>query len=156
MRRLLLTGLLLAVNMSSGWAAATFEASWKLANCHDVTDTAICTAQEVTDSLDFREQVQIAVARVAKQVQGEAVGTFTSDQWDKRASLAQNIMSVHILDDAAGNQTAHPGVDLWLDVFANGVAEVATATTTSTDADIEFLVTQMWDDAAGVSGNDLQ
>ena len=137
-------------------ADTTFEASWKLANCHDVTDTAVCSATEVTDSREFRHQVQNGMARVAKQVQGEGLSTFTSVQWTKRAELATNVLSIHFVDDGTGKTVARPGTEVWLDVFADAVAEVATATPTSTDADIEFLITAAWDDIAGVRGRDLQ
>ena len=124
--------------------AATFLDSWKLANFVDGTVTP--------DAEDFRRKVAIAIIRVAKIIGGENQSSFTLQQWQKRAALSTSVLGVEFTGDPP---TSQPGIDTWLDTFANGTAEVASITGASSDADIEFTVTAMWDDVAGVSGQDL-
>jgi len=132
------------------WADTTSDASWNLVHCVD-TVPASCDAAAVTAQEHFEAQVRVSMARVAKQIQGEAVSTLSTTQWIKRAALAASVLSSSVAVDG----TPSSGVAIWLPVFMEAVAEVSTATPTSTDADIEFLVSATWDDIAGVRGIDL-
>ena len=107
----------------------------------------------------FRNDLKIAMAKVALQVQGEAIsaGPYTDAQWRKRAALATNVLGVQFDQ----NGVAVPGIDLWIDSFAFAVAQNATIGDQTVpwnglDADMEFQVTAIWDDMAGVTGVDLQ
>jgi len=122
--------------------AASHLESWKLANFVDGTVTP--------DAEDFRRKVQIAVVRIAKQVAGEPQGNFTGKQWIKRAALAANILGVQFI-----NGQEKIGPEVWLDPFANAVADNIVIIPTSTDDDIEFTITSVFDDLAGVTGMDL-
>ena len=124
--------------------AATFLDSWKLANFVDNTETPHAT--------DFRRRVQSASVKVAKLVGGEAQATMTREQWQKRAALANNVLGTQIVGDPP---VPTAGSAIWLDTFANAVAQNPSITETSSDGDIEFEVTASWDDIAGVTGADL-
>ena len=115
--------------------AATHLESWDLANGVDT---------------DFRNRVQIALVRIARQIAGESQGTLTGKQQIKRAALATNILGVQIVN---GQELI--GSEVWLLPFANAVAENPVITSSSTDSDIEFTITTVFDDLAGVTGIDL-
>lgn len=116
--------------------------SWKLANFVDGTVTP--------DAEDFRRKVQIAMVRIAKQIAGEPQASLTGKQWLKRADLAANILGTQFVD---GQEKT--GSEVWLDSFANGVAESVAITLISNDGDIEFTVSAIFDDLAGVTGLDI-
>lgn len=122
--------------------AATHLASWTLANFVDATETP--------DALDFRHRVQIALVRIARQVAGESQGPLTGKQWIKRGHLAATILGTQIIDGMIFS-----GSEVWLDAFANAVAENVVIVASSTDGDIEFTVSSVFDDLAGITGNDL-
>lgn len=122
--------------------AATHLDSWKLANFVDGIETP--------DAEDFRRRVQLAMVRVAKAVAGEIQGTFRGKHWLKRGVLAANILNTQIVDGQA-----LVGSEIWLDPFANAVADNVSIVATSTDADIEFTIASVFDDLAGVVGSDL-
>ena len=126
-----------------------FLDQWKLAMCTTVGGN--CIQADVDDTVPFRARVELAMVKVATQVQGEPIGTLTARQWTKRATLATNVLSVQTFE----NGTCLPGSQIWLDTFCLAVTTNATITAASTDADIEFQVTAVWDDVAGVTGNDL-
>jgi len=150
MQRIVLAVLACIALAVPAWGDTTSDASWNLVHCVD-TVPASCDAAAVTAQEHFERQVRVSMARVAKQIQGEVATGLTTTQWIKRASLAASVLSSHIAVDG----TPSSGVAIWLPVFLEAVAEVSTATPTSTDADIEFLVTSAWDDIAGVRGIDL-
>src|SRR5262245_6073266 len=89
----------------------------------------------------FRDRVSVAIAKVAIQVQGEPQAGMTEAEWAKRASLAGQVLQ-------------QPAA--WLDQFSMAVVTNSTITGTSPDNDIEFTVTSVWSDVAGVSGRDIQ
>lgn len=124
--------------------AGTFLDSWKLANFVDATVTPNAT--------DFRRRVQQAMVKSASLIAGEAQQSLTLQQWQKRAVLATNILGTHVGSDPS---QAKAGSEVWLDTFANAVANNPTITESSTDGDIEFTVNSVWDDIAGVTGQDL-
>ena len=105
----------------------------------------------------FRAAVQVAMSKVALQVQGEAQDTRPFIEWEKRAALAQNVLGTTF--DAAGN--AQAGVDVWIGSFSYAVAQnptigdVTTWPDATRDSDIEFQITSIWSDMAGVTGRDL-
>ena len=103
------------------------------------------------DAIDFRKRVRLAVHKAATLIQGEAQATLTLEQWQKRGRLATTVLGV--VTDESGNTIA--ASEVWLDSFALSVTTNATIVSTSTDADIEFQVSAVWDDIAGVSGKDL-
>lgn len=112
--------------------------------------------QAMTQDANFRNVVKIAMAKVASQIQGESMGGMTDAQWRKRAALATNVLSAIV--DPAGN--IKTGLDIWLESFAYVTAQNATIGDTvipwaGLDSDIEFQVTAIWDDVAGVTGVDL-
>ena len=165
MRRVLLSVLVLAVLSSFAWAAADFDDSGKLANCYNITDTAVCSAQEKADSITFRREVQIAIVQVATEVAGESQvkdagppqALYTEEEWNKRAALASNILSVHFVgQDGSGNAVIVSGSEAWLQTFADGVAQNSTITSASNDGDIKFTINSIFSDVAGVRGSDLQ
>ena len=89
----------------------------------------------------FRGKITACIAKVASTIAGEAKGVNTEIQWRKRGELAADV-----LRNPSG----------WLDQFAIATpATNATIDTSSTDGDIEFQVTAIWDDMAGVTGEDL-
>ena len=113
----------------------------------------------VSQDAQFRSMLKIAMAKTALAVQGETQGAFTLEQWGKRAQLATNVLSVTV--DASGG--IQNGVDLWLETFALTVAQNPTiggeatpyADTAQHDNDLDFQVSAVWDDVAGVTGKDL-
>lgn len=115
----------------------------KLAIFVDVTETP--------DATDFRRRVQVAMHKTAVAVQGEAQSALTLQQWQKRAALATTILGT--VADADGALVAASSA--WLDAFALGVVTNASITAASTDNDIEFQVAAIWDDVAGITGQDL-
>ncbi len=88
----------------------------------------------------FRERCLASAIGVAIAVQGESQAAMTTVQWQKRAVLADGVL-------------AHPNTHerrIALAVAADGVTDNA-----STDAAIDARVTALWDDLAGVTGEDL-
>lgn len=122
--------------------AATLLDSWKLANFVDGKITP--------DAEDFRRKVQIAMVRIAKQVAGKSQKTLTGKQWIKQAALAASILGVLFI-----NGQEKTGSEVWLSPFANGVADTPDISKTSTDAQIEYTINLIFDDLAGVTGQDL-
>ncbi len=102
------------------------------------------------DASDFRKRVRLAMHKTATQIQGEAQTTLTLEQWQKRGRLATTILGV--INDPPGIVSAS---SLWLDAFALSVTQNAVITAVSLDSDIEFQVAAVWDDIAGVSGQDI-
>jgi len=106
----------------------------------------------------FKTKIEVAIFKVASLIQGEGIefapGEFYSGkQWNKRGALAAKVIL------GGGPVVASDGsvVASWIDLFAIAVPSTnATITLTSDDADIEFQVTALWDDMAGVTGEDLQ
>ena len=96
----------------------------------------------------FQTKVEVAILKVASLIQGEAIGVLTGKQWDKRATLAAAVI-------LGGGPVA--GGASWVDQFSIVVPSTnASITLTSTDADIEFQVTAVWDDMAGITGRELE
>lgn len=125
-----------------------FLDQWKLAMCTAVGGN--CVQGDVDVTTPFRARVQQAMAKVALDIQGETPSASSAVDL-KRAALAVNVMSVQLVGDPP---QATSGLDLWLDTFALAVTSNVTITGSSTDADIEFQVTAVWNDLAGVTGRD--
>ena len=99
------------------------------------------------DAPDFRKRVRLAMHKVATMIQGEAQSSLTLQQWQKRGQLATTILG--ILQNTASTTVA--ASEVWIDAFALSVTQNATITSASLDSDIEFQVTAIWDDVAGVT-----
>ena len=102
------------------------------------------------DAIDFRKRVRQAMHKVATLIQGEVQSTKTLQQWQKRGRLATTVLGV-LTDESGATKAAS---EVWLDAFALSVTTNATVVFDN-DANIEFQVTAIWDDIAGVSGQDL-
>lgn len=98
----------------------------------------------------FRRRVRMAALTAAVAVQGEALGEMSPAKYTKRQDLAHRVIVT------AGVGT--PDDDLlrmftW--VCANATnADTWIATETVPDGDIQFTMNSVWDDCAGVTGND--
>jgi len=104
-----------------------------------------------TNAPDFRKRVRLAMHKVATQIQGEAKSSLTLQQWQKRGQLATVILGIFQVSSSSTVAAS----EAWLDAFALSVTQNATITSASLDSDIEFQVTAIWDDVAGVTGQDL-
>lgn len=87
----------------------------------------------------FRDRVKVATVIAAVAIQGEAVGAFSEQQYQKRQRL-----SSRVLTNPAGP----------LESFVWAVTANAAITSGSTDGDIQFTVNSVWDDVAGVDAGD--
>lgn len=87
----------------------------------------------------FIHRVQIAVATSAVQIQGEAVGSFTPQQYQKRQALARKVI-------------ANPPV--FAQLFARLVVTAASITGASTDAQIQTMIDNNWSKMAGIDLGD--
>lgn len=111
------------------------------ATSYELARNAASSEAVSLEQIAYEKQVMIAMAKVATQVQGEAQGSLTLQQWQKRATLAVNVVT---------------DLETWLSRFKLAVvASNASITSSSTDADVEFQVNAIWDDMAGVTGQDL-
>jgi len=89
---------------------------------------------------NFRNKIKVAVLKVATDIVGEipAAGPKIPKD-DKRHALGVLILT--------------PGaITSYTLLFAEACAALGTLTIASTDADVEFTVTSIWDDLAGVTG----
>ena len=109
-----------------------------------------CIQADVDVTVPFRARVQQAMVKVAIDIQGEAP-TASPNTDNKRAALATNVLGVQFAGDPP---VAKSGADIWLDTFTLAVTSNATITSASTDGDIEFQITAVWNDIAGVTGRD--
>lgn len=108
----------------------------------------------------FRNMLKVSMAKQALAVQGETRGSKQPIEWQKRAALAANVLSVHV---APSGTSYVAGTDVWLETFALacaqnptiGGAAVPYADTTQHDNDLDFQVAAVWNDVAGVTGQDL-
>jgi hypothetical protein len=98
------------------------------------------TDHALSQDATFRKKVEVAMSRRAKTIQGESQGTLRKRQWDKRQSLATRVLD---------NPSA------FISVFSLHVASDAAITSSSSDTDIETKIGEVWEDVAGVSGQDL-
>jgi hypothetical protein len=98
------------------------------------------TDHALSQDATFRKKIEVAISRQAKAIQGESQGTLRKRQWDKRQSLATRVL------DSPND---------WIGVFSLHVASDAAITSSSTDTDIENKVSDVWEDIAGVTGQDL-
>jgi hypothetical protein len=88
-----------------------------------------------SQDLDFRKRLRIALAKVALAVVGETPSTNGARD-EKRHRLG-----VAVLNDP----------DTHLDRIAYAVVAPGTLSTSSTDGDIEFMVSSVFSDLAGVT-----
>jgi len=101
----------------------------------------------------FQTRIEVAILKVASLIQGEVIGANTGKQWDKRARLAEAVAL------GGGPLVAVDGTVIvsWVAQFSIVVPSTnSTITLASLDADIEFQVTAVWDDMAGVTGRDRE
>jgi hypothetical protein len=87
----------------------------------------------------FRARVRMAVVTAAKDVMGETQ-PGSDAEYGKRQALA-----AHVLTDGGSAD---------LERFAWAVTSNAAVTSSSLDSDIQFTVNSLWDDLAGVTGNE--
>lgn len=93
----------------------------------------------LANDVTFRQKLRIAVCKTALNVAGETPSnSFARDE--KRNQLA-----VAILSDGAAAK---------LEAFAYAAASFGSLTAVSTDSDIEFVVSSIFNDLAGVSGRE--
>jgi hypothetical protein len=100
---------------------------------------ALLDQYNLAQGAEFRSRVAMAMVVAAKDVQGEAQGALSVDHYRKRQSLARSV----ILGPAQ-----YVDRFVWLCATNTGLLG------TPSDGDIQFTVNSMWDDAAGVDGND--
>jgi hypothetical protein len=93
----------------------------------------------LANTATHRQKVQIAMCKVATMVVGEAP-TASNRRDEKRHALG-----VAILADGGVSK---------LDAFAYACGGIGTLSGTSTDNDIEFVVTSVYSDIAGVTGGE--
>jgi hypothetical protein len=93
----------------------------------------------LANTATHRQKVQIAMCKVATMVVGEAP-TASAAKDEKRHKLG-----VDILQDGGVAR---------LDAFVYACGGVGTLSGASTDNDIEFVVTSVFNDIAGVRGGD--
>lgn len=97
---------------------------------------------ELVDSKHLRSRVAATITKVATDVMGEAKGSMTDAQMDKRSALAWNTL----LDPVRGTDRF-----MWA-VCVNPT--IAAAGIDATDGDLEYVVISVWDDIAGVTTAD--
>ena len=95
----------------------------------------------LADDAEFRSRVRVALATAASQVMGEDRTGYSDDHFGQRQSLAYQVLTT-----AAGGA--------WLEAFVWGTVQNAAITGSSVDSDIQFQVNAMWDDMAGVRGEE--
>jgi hypothetical protein len=93
----------------------------------------------VAENADFRKKIAIAVATAAKTIAGEAVGTSSPTEYQKRQALARRVM--------ASMESAVP-------IFARLVATNSTIGGTTSDAALQTEVNNLWNKVAGIDVND--
>lgn len=102
----------------------------------------------------FRQRVRMASVTAAVAVQGEALGEMTPTKYDKRQTLAHKVIVTagegtpdedlkRMFTFACANDTL---TDTWV---GNEYEEGGIP-----DGDIQFTMNSVWDDCAGVTGND--
>jgi hypothetical protein len=89
----------------------------------------------LSQDLDFRKKLRIAMAKVALAVVGE--NPSTNGTYDEK----RHAYGVAVLNN----------VDAYLDRFAYAAVSQGTLSGLSTDGDIEFMVTSVFSDLAGVT-----
>ena len=87
----------------------------------------------------FRDRVKVATVTAAVAIQGEAVGAFSEQEYQKRQKLSSKVL-------------INPGGQL--ESFVWAVVQNAAITSSSTDGDIQFTVNSVGDDIAGVDAGD--
>ena len=90
---------------------------------------------------EIKERISILLARVAINVVGEDPANKKSSYIEKRHSLG-----VAILNNISG----------YVDRFAYAIFAPDTLTLQSTDSDIEFMISSVFSDIAGVTYDDAQ
>lgn len=109
---------------------------------------------ELTKQGWFRQRVRMAAVSAAVDVQGEALGGMSPAKYEKRQVLASKVITTagegtpdedlkRMFTFACANNTL---TDTWA---GNEYEEGAIP-----DGDIQFTVNSVWDDCAGVTGND--
>lgn len=103
----------------------------------------------LVNTSNFQERVKVAVVTSAKLISGEAIGSMTQAQTNKRQLLATTILAggawwISWFYAIASNPTIASG-------GVSGDPPVAGAS----DGDIQFTVNEVWDDMAGVTTTDL-
>ena len=89
---------------------------------------------------EFLNKVRVAIVKVALDVMGETPDAGPNiPKDDKRHALGEKVL-------------VPGGPASYLPLFAEACAALGTLSTASTDADVEFTVTSIWDDLAGVTG----
>jgi hypothetical protein len=89
----------------------------------------------------FQIKVREAMVKSALAILGETPASPANTTLDdKRHALAEAVLV---------------DIDMYAVRFREACASLGTLTTSSTDADVEFTVSAVWNDMAGVSGADL-
>jgi hypothetical protein len=102
---------------------------------------------ELTKNHDLRQRIRMASVQAAFLVLGEDQGTLPAAAYTKRQNLAVKVIAT------AGLGTPDDDVAR---MFVWAVCQNSAITSPeATDGDIEFTVSSVWSDCAGVTGADL-
>jgi hypothetical protein len=87
----------------------------------------------------FQTRIQVAILTAALAILGEAIGSFTETQYQKRQALAKAVM-------------ANPAS--YAQRFTRLITTGASVTSATTDATLSTIVNTNWSKVAGVDIND--
>jgi hypothetical protein len=99
-------------------------------------------AADLAQAASFRTRVKMGTVKVAGTVLDEDTSTMPPAQRDKRLALAQQVLKD---PDFTLGSFIYP-------VISNAV--IASSGLDTTDADLEYQITTVWDDVAGVTHAD--
>lgn len=94
----------------------------------------------LSESLEFRTKIRVAILKVATDVAGEVPTAPVNIVKDEK----RHVLATAILNPG--------GVALWFQPFAETCAALGTLTPSSTGPDVESIVTSIWNDMAGLTG----
>lgn len=95
----------------------------------------------LAENIEFRNKVDSIMRKVAADVKGEAPTALLSQQMvDKRAAFADKIL-----------WDSNRSVEY---MMSKAIVSMGTLTESSNDSDIEYMITQLYNDLAGVNDSD--
>ena len=98
----------------------------------------------------FRQRVRMASVSAAVDVQGESPESMSPAKYQKRQELAHKVITT------AGEGTPEENLNRMF-VWAcanNTLTDTWVSTEDIPDSDLQFTMNSVWDDCAGVTGND--
>lgn len=87
----------------------------------------------------FQQRIQVAALTAALAIQGEAIGSFTPTQYQKRQKLAEAVIQSPVQ---------------YAQRFARMITTGASVTSATTDAALQTIVNTNWSKVAGIDIND--